>query len=176
MLPQLIYLILKFLLTKMFLFVLMKLHTLDGHMRLPKFMVNQHSFIHQRSSTMTTEDYQVSGGFHSNAVTGYRFSTDGTSNVPPGDPDSLKFGSGLEFLDIVALKNSNGTEKFLGSRLFEGGEAKISSTEAVRADPRARRANRVKLYIDDIDGSTAIRHVPAGTFFNRTPSGIGKKG
>lgn len=129
-----------------------------------------------RSSTMTTEDYQVSGGFHSNAVTGYRFSTDGTSNVPAGDPDSLRFGSGLEFLDIVALKNSNGTEKFLGSRLFEGGEAKISSTEAVRADPRARRANRVKLYIDDIDGSTAIRHVPAGTFFNRTPSGIGKKG
>ena len=92
------------------------------------------------------------------------------------NPDDLQFGSGLEFLDIVALKDSSGAEKFLGSRLFEGGEAKISSTEAVRADPRARRAKRVKKYIDDIFGSSALRHVPKGTMFKRTPSGIGKKG
>ena len=55
MLPQLIYLILKFLLMKMFLFVLRKLHILDGLMLLLKFMVNQHLFTLHKISTMITE-------------------------------------------------------------------------------------------------------------------------
>lgn len=128
-------------------------------------------------SLTSKQDLQVSGGFHSNAVTGLKFSKDGKSSNADGvSPDSLEFGAALEFLDLVGLTGPDGTPRVLGSRLTEGEAEEISSATAVRADPRAPRAKRVKRYLDDINGSSALRQVPNGVTFIKTPPGVGRKG
>jgi len=130
------------------------------------------------ASLISKEDLQVSGGFHSNAVTGLKFSKDGTTSKVEGlnSIGELEFGAALEFLDLVGLKDSSGQTKVLGSRLSSGEAEEISSATAVRADPRAPRAKRVKRYLDDINGSSALRQVPDGVTFIKTPPGVGRKG
>lgn len=128
-------------------------------------------------SLRSKADLQVSGGFHSNAVTGLRFSKDGkNSNADGVSPSDLEFGAALEFLDLVGLTGPDGTPRVLGSRLTEGEAEEINSATAVRADPRAPRAKRVKRYLDDINGSSALRQVPDGVTFIKTPPGVGRKG
>lgn len=116
---------------------------------------------------MNEDSLQVSGGFHSNAVTGYSYAQ---------EPDQsqmtlagLKFGSQLEFLDLSSP---------LGSRLQPDAKASIAGEGvSIRMDPRAPRAFRVKKYVDDIGGVTALRHTAqAGTNFIKTPKGKGKLG
>jgi hypothetical protein len=116
----------------------------------------------------SVDDFQVSGGFHPNAVTGLRFSEGNESILK--SPDEMKFGSKLEFLD---LENTS-----LGSRLQPDTSVSITEEAAIRADPRAPRAYRVKEYADDISGSATLRQVGfgSGIKFITTPPGIGKKG
>jgi len=122
-------------------------------------------------SLKSSVDLQVSGGFHSNAVTGLRFSKGGESKVEGlSDINELEYGSALEFLDLV------GTASPLGSRLSPGQADSISSADAVRADPRAPRAKRVKRYLDEINGSSSLRQVPDGVTFIKTPPGVGREG
>lgn len=133
----------------------------------------------ERDSSLTSkEQLQVSGGFHSNAVTGLKFSKDGKNSNVDGltNIDDLEFGAALEFLDLVGVKGPDGTPRVLGSRLSDGQAEEISSATAVRADPRAPRAKRVKRYLDDINGSSALRQVPNGVTFIKTPPGVGRKG
>ena len=138
----------------------------------------------QSPEVLTDErDLQVSGGFHSNAVCGSKYSRDGDTNL---NSANLQFGARLEFLDIVGLD--------LGSRLLPTSTATIDSSSAIRADPRAPRASRVSLYLDDINGAAALRQPivsgdpsaaaeqnvdpkdKAVATFVRTPSGQGKVG
>lgn len=138
----------------------------------------------QSPEVLTDErDLQVSGGFHSNAVCGSKYSRDGSTNL---NSANLQFGARLEFLDIVGLD--------LGSRLLPTSTATIDSSSAIRADPRAPRASRVSLYLDDINGAAALRQPivsgdpsaaaeenvdpkdKAVATFVRTPSGQGKVG
>lgn len=113
------------------------------------------------------DDIKLTGGFHSNAVTGRHNGLSGTSEVSsPGE--TLKFGSRLEFLDL---------ENTLASRLQTEAKVTLGEDASIRLDPRAPRAERVKEYVADIGGTSALRKLDFGsTGFIRTPSGRGEKG
>jgi len=112
-------------------------------------------------------DIQLTGGFHSNAVTGRHFGLHGTSEVGEVGPN-LKFGSMLEFLDL---------DSTLGSRLKPDAKVTLGEDTSIRLDPRAPRASRVMEYVQDIGGNSALRKLDFGSVgFKRTPSGIGDKG
>jgi len=118
----------------------------------------------------SAKDIKLTGGFHSNAVTGKsHIGLKGVSEISEVG-QKLKFGSRLEFLDLE-------TTRELGSRLMPEEKVTLGEDTSIRLDPRAPRAKRVTEYLQDIGGTSALRKLDFGsTGFTTTPDGRGGKG